>query len=522
MTRGWVATLLAATMLSGGFWGGALAQTNGSDAGATHTGPMSAIDWLSDTVATPIRPVVNNKDVATSAGTETIEVISLDIQSPDAVGLLAPSVTGFAPDFWGPTATRDIVTLINGAEISRYPALQQLLEQLLLAELAPPIDSDLSGVLFLARIDKLLDMGALDQAAELMARAGQKSPDIFRRQFDVSLLLGSEDRACQAMRDNADIAPTMTARVFCLARGGDWMAAALTLETGRALGFISAEDDELLARFLDPEFFDGNQDLAAPTRPSPLIFRLYEAIGQPLPTHDLPRAFAHADLRDNTGWKFRLEAAERLVRSGAISENLLFQLYTDRQAAASGGVWDRVAAIQSLDKASADTARAAIDKSWDLMAKSELEVPLAQMFDDKLTEVAAQSANGLHLGLLTMDYELVAQATKTSAEYATLPATDRFLVNLAQGFVDPMQSDVGIRARAVQDGFSNPVLPTHLAARLENREYGRAVLESIALFNQGARGDLVDITGAIGTLRQLGLEDVARRASLQFMILQRS
>ncbi|AMY70029.1 hypothetical protein [Frigidibacter mobilis] len=145
--------------------------------------------------------------------------------------------------------------------------------------------------------------------------------------------------------------PTFPARIFCLARGGDWNAAALTLSTGEALGHIDAETGTLLARFLDPELADGAEDLPLPARPSPLVLRLMEAVGQPMPTTTLPLAFAQSDLRSNSGWKTRIEAGERLARTGAIGPNLLLGLYTERGPAASGGVWDRVAAVQALEAA---------------------------------------------------------------------------------------------------------------------------------------------------------------------------
>ena len=50
-----------------------------------------------------------------------------------------------------------------------------------------------------------------------------------------------------------------------------------------------------------------------PGAPDPLTFRLFETIGERLPTAALPRAFAHADLRDVAGWKAQIEAAERGV-----------------------------------------------------------------------------------------------------------------------------------------------------------------------------------------------------------------
>ena len=56
---------------------------------------------------------------------------------------------------------------------------------------------------------------------------------------------------------------------------------------------------------------------------TPLLFRLHEAIGEPLPTGNLPRSYAVADLRDLAGWKPQLEAAERLAVTGALPANRL-------------------------------------------------------------------------------------------------------------------------------------------------------------------------------------------------------
>lgn len=41
----------------------------------------------------------------------------------------------------------------------------------------------------------------------------------------------------------------------------------------------------------------------------------------------------------------------------------------------------------------------------------------------------------------------------------------------------------------------------------------------MALFSSGAEGNLEDLTEALATLRAVGLEDTARRAAIQFLIL---
>ena len=75
------------------------------------------------------------------------------------------------------------------------PAVRGLLYTLLLAEFSPPKDSDPQNALFLARIDKLLDLGALEPALALLEMLEKPDPESFRRWFDVSLLVGEEERA---------------------------------------------------------------------------------------------------------------------------------------------------------------------------------------------------------------------------------------------------------------------------------------------------------------------------------------
>ncbi|MDZ4136266.1 MAG: hypothetical protein U1D06_11855, partial [Paracoccaceae bacterium] len=196
--------------------------------------PLSAIDWLSQSVVMPVLPTLPPEaDVTGSGGALPADVMVsvLGGPSPDAAGVLASRVTGLPADLWGIGRTADIIALIGAERSDSLPALQDLLRTLLLAEAAAPADANASGLLLLARIDKLLELGALDQAQALIDAAGGTSAQIFRRSFDVAMLTGTEDRACATLRDAPELAPTFPARIFCLARSGDWNAAALTLRT---------------------------------------------------------------------------------------------------------------------------------------------------------------------------------------------------------------------------------------------------------------------------------------------------
>jgi len=506
------AALAAVSVLLAGLATPAAAQT-----------PLSAIDWLSNSLTTPPARTAPRRgaDISRNAMPEDVSVTGIAGTSPDGVGLLPTRVTGLPRGLWGDSRSADLAARLRADRIDMLPAMQDLLYTLLLAELDPPTDADPGAELFLTRIDTLLTLGALEQARSLLKLSGRGKPELFRRAFDVSLLLRVEDEACQTLRSTPSLSPTFPARIFCLARGGDWSAAALSLGTGRALGFITDYENGLLGRFLDPVLFENDPRIAIPAKPSPLVFRLLEAIGEPLPTASLPRAYAWADLNANTGWKAQIEAAERLVRSGAIDPNQLLGLYDERRPAASGGVWDRVRTVQNLDKAlnaeNPQSVTAALPAAWQEMTRAELEVPFAKLFAFRLKGLDLDPAIrelAFKIGLLSDDYETVANAYDPQSD------RERLLRDIARGQAgdttptDPM-------ARAIQDGFRADAIPERLQPLTSANRLGEAMLRAISLFADGARGNLDKLTDALAFFRAVGLEDPARRAALQLLLLER-
>jgi hypothetical protein len=489
--------------------------------------PLSAIDWLSRSVEgsgarsadrPPIEP-----PVAASASTPAITVTPLDGGPPRAGGVLAPEATGLPPTLWSGSDEGALLSLMGAAETVTLPALRELVVTLMLAEADPPAGAGPEGRLFLARVDKLLDMGAVEPAQALLEADDRLWPEAFRRWFDAALLTGTEDAACEVLRGHPSLAPTLKARVFCTARNGDWPAAALTLNTARVLGDVTPEEEWLLARFLDPEFAEENESLLPPSRPSPLDFRLREAIGEAVPTAGLPLAFAHADLRPVAAWRAQIEAAERLARNGVLSENVLLGLYTARDPAASGGVWDRAATVQALDAAlaagDAAAVAAALPRAWAAMSAAGLEVPFARLFGPRLQGVPldGEAADlAFRVALLSPAYEEAALAREPASP------RERLWRGVARGDVAGLaaEGEDGASA-AVVAGFAEGAAPSPaLAEPIAAGRVGEAILKAVAAFDRGLDGDRAALTDAIAALRALGLEDTARRAALQFLILE--
>lgn len=479
--------------------------------------PESAIPWLSDSLSAPRAAPTVNEPAATPLTGSAVTVMSLGQTRRDAVGLLSPRLTGLPADSFAGADPDRLAALLAELPMNALPAMQDLTLMLMLAELEPPRAATDPDRLFFARVDGLLRFGALDQAQALLERAGATDAKAFRRWWDTSLLTGFDTRACAAMTATPGVAPTLPARIFCLTRTGDWAAAALTLDTGRAIGAITEAEDVLLAHFLDPEMFEGEPPPVPPRPMTPLAFRLLDGIGETPSVAGLPLAFAVADLRPTTGWKGQIEAAERLVRARALDVNRLLALYTEGRPSASGGVWDRVAAIQALDTAliarDAEAVAKALPEALEQMRDSDLLVPFADLYGERLMKIplsGAAAAQARQIGLLSPIYETVA------AEAAPETPRDAFAVALALGDYDTA-SPTGTLQRAILDGMTGTP-PARLTELAETARLGEALLEAALLLAEGSQSDPQDIADALAFFRSVGMEDVARRTALQLLL----
>ncbi|MEO1000238.1 MAG: hypothetical protein AAFW69_06500, partial [Pseudomonadota bacterium] len=352
---------------------------------AAAEAPRSAIPWLSESLratepeAPP--PAAQTPDAPAPTG---FEVTTLGAQRLDAIGLLPAATAGLREDFWGATSALRARQIIRTHPATGVPATRSLFDRILIARLDPPRGSGPRAGVLLARIDRLMAAGALDRAEALVRRAGLSEPEIARRAFDIGLLTGRVETACDEMLSNPRVAPTLPARVFCLARLGDWPAAAMTQRVGERLGSLEPGMAELLARFIDPEAFLEAEAPPLPETLTPLHFMLREALFLPRPRGALPLAFLQNDLDRFAPPRTRIEAAERLARSGALPRPQLFAIYRDHRAATSGGAWGRAEAVQALDRAlaggAAEEIAAALAEADLRLSSHGLRVALAEEF----------------------------------------------------------------------------------------------------------------------------------------------
>lgn len=483
--------------------------------------PLSAVDWLSESVKIRQNPLNTEQSTEPTEGvlTEVISVSPLEQTQKDAVGLVPAGQAGFPSDFWGDSSALRLKALIRHIHPNGLPETTNLFQNILLTEFQAPLGSGPNAVLLLARLDRLLEAGALEQAEALLEHAGPDEAELFRRYFDVSLLIQRAEESCRRMLQHPAFAPTLPARIFCLARGGDWNAAALTLATGQALGKIDADEADLLARFLDPELFEGEPDLPPPDRLTPLAFVMREAIHQPRPHGTLPLAFLHLDLQNQAGWKTRLLATERLVASQAFPANMLSDVYLEGKASASGGVWERVRSVQQLGSVISgedpDQIGKALEHAYDQMQSADLLLPLAQLYAEPLSRFdlsGTAKEKQFHLALLHQNFETLEK------RFSADTPKDEFLHKLASGAYAELHPENDLQA-AIKAGLLPDNDSTHLGEMIRAGQTGEAVLRAIDLLKAGKSSDPGDISTALSTLVLAGLENSAQRIALQLLIL---
>lgn len=500
---------------------------------AQSQGPLSVIDWLdrqpSAQAPAPVAPSghdgrpatkrnIDEPAVAKTALAPNVEVQPLTQSGAREIGLVPPRVTGLPADLWQGSDIGKLETKIAKLPDLVLPAAQSLLYTILLTEAQAPGNRTAAGdALAIARARKLMQLGALDPALALIEQAGvTTSPAHFDLWMQISLLTGTEDRACDKLATAPHLTRNYGTRVFCDARARRWENAALTFGTAKALGLLPNDQLALLERFLDPEGFEGAPPLPVSRQMTPLMFRLYETIGEPVNTTKLPRAYAVADLRDLVGWKAQLEAAERLTRAGALPDNRLLGLYSERKAAASGGVWDRVSALQRFETALASGSAEAVSKTlptvWHRMRSAGLAVAFSELFATQLSQVKLRGKPAR----IAYDVMLL---SPTYEEAAARALRSDLASQVALGEMKPGRP-ADIIHGVIYDAFSDAAPRADLVAMVKQGRLGESILDVLRLLQTGARGNDKALRDALATLRALGLEDTARRAALQTLLLE--
>jgi len=472
---------------------------------ATHiavaqNAPLSAIDWLEEKTAPNEK---SQPDQPSPIVEPEIQVIPLDDISRNSVGLLPARVTGLPSHLWRESQSNALETLLNEFPAEHNPIIHSFLFNLLLTEADAPVEDQRTHAFLKARIRKLIDLGAVDAAHAMLERAAPLPPSLVPLLFELSLYDPSIEPACDPVLALGPNYPDAAARIYCLARRGDWLTATLVLDATEALGEFTGRTAALLHIYLETETEDEiDANLPPNLRVSALDYRLYDAIGLPLTPDLLPRAFAVSDLSGDNGWRAQLSAAERLAQTGAIGDNRFLGIYSAHAPSASGGVWDRVAVFQAFETAvrTGKDVSGSLDRAWSKFYATDLARTFANIFAQDVLNANLTTPAAMDVILMSNRFDAV-------------PETNDFRTFVAHG-VMPVTPPTPPMERAIYDAFLEPRIPFGVEQMIAQGRLGEAILATLIQLDKGSAGDVRDLHESLSTLRLIGLEDLARRAAI--------
>ncbi|MEN8710092.1 MAG: hypothetical protein ABF310_08785 [Paracoccaceae bacterium] len=480
--------------------------------------PLAAIDWL---IEPPTRQIANEDEESGALGAKSgfalpiaVTTGALTDYNINAAGLITAQTARLPSDLWPSTQIAHAARILP-----RVPKLKSKEANLLLAALLMA-ENDADRVfdtvpLFIARIEKLVDLGALEAAAALISLASEYNDDrLIRLALDIALIRGPAPRECTAAitADALGHEEDRLVEIYCHAVTKNWHEAELLLITSEALDLLSDVDLELMWQFMDPEYAD---TAPAPTlgidQLTPIRFQLVASLGATPFLADAPTPYQWPYLNGRTGWKLQIEAAEKLAHAGVVSGNALLQHYTARKPSASGGVWDRAAAVQRLDAAIGGNRVDALHDAHAIFARTGDRLLLAEV------AYALDLSRDARIARDPLWIELMLLAHPQTVDRAAIPSTQQprlaFAVAvLAQNIqaAAPFQASDPLAA-AIWHALSTPVLPQAAT--------GPEIAQALIQLSNGENGDIYALNQSLRQLRAMGLSDHASRIAAQLTIL---
>ena len=474
--------------------------------------PLSAIDWLSKENSKFQKSLIDEKNTETE-NTNDIKVSTLASNEYQAIGLLPIYVTGIPTTIWRNSSFDDLVYSFKTMPIFKYSPIQELVYSLLLAEARPPLNEPKRYAFLEARLNTLLNYGAVDPAIALIERASPLPERMIPLLFDISLLSSNNFPICDPIFQNTKNRDLQAELIYCYARKGDWLTAHLILKTGEVLEDLNVREVSLLDRYLEVDFnVDLNALLPPPELITPLEYRLYEAIGEPIPAEYLPIQYSQSDLSGENGWRAQVIAAERLSLTGAIPENQILGVYTSNNPGVSGGMWERVKVVQDLDFAleHEEDFEYYFQNAWRVFKKTDQITVFAKLFGLRVFEknLSVKSREiAANLLLLTNNFRLTKGYWNSS--------DIRF--GLTTGDFSQVKASNEIE-KIILKVFTEPSIPFLVEQKLNQGKLGEVILNALLQFETGIDGNLKDFSESLSTLNLIGLDNTARRAALTHLV----
>ena len=475
-----------------------IALVGASPVQAQNNTPISAIEWLSQP---SLAPIATEKVTPSATNPEKIPVkivsSNLKTNNDKKYGLIPQEISGIPENFWTEVDSDTLRQLMMNQPSSSLPSADDLLIRALLATTAGDIN------VLLARVETLVDRGAVQAAFSLVKQAKIENIQSFALFAKTALLTNNVEQMCVKLNGARHLSNNDALQVYCHLHSGSWKTAEINYVTLKALGAFGPTTSRLLAANLNKET---NKNLALPEvnllTMTPLDFHLWNGIGQTVPTKNLPISFSTFDLNKSSTWLQRIQAAERLSITGSLPADVLLQTYNSGQVITSGGDWDRVLAVQALHRVLGDPIidpRHELNYFWKTQQDKQLIATLSRAWSEKLLELSTTNIDN-----------------KWLFQMQVLSRQNAFPFKMTMIRLNDINQSLSPKVfKEIMSTFDKEI-----AVSKEFRATN--LLRAMRFISKALNGDSLAFSNAILLYREMGLTPLAQQLAMEFMIVGKS
>ena len=282
-----------------------------------------------------------------------IERSLLEVSNLNSVGIIPTNITGIDPNIWFGIDETILYQKFKSLSNLRFHSAQTFLKRILISETNPPISvpgfRQTGKFYLLAKLDKLIKLGALDEAETAILQVPRNSRDLFERWAKIAFLTGRLTKLCETLKKNPGLTKELSIRIMCLVNQNDWNAAALTLSTAANLKLLNSNREKLLIYYLNPDLLS-IKDLSWESQTLDEIDNfILRSAREPLTKETNKPEHKYLAFKNGLETFELVPVAEALAIQKSLNISSLFDIYRNSSIKGGNGFWQRVIAIKNLD-----------------------------------------------------------------------------------------------------------------------------------------------------------------------------
>ena len=458
---------------------------------------------------------------------EKIEETLLGKINFNGIGLIAIERTEFPDDLWSNSSEKVLSEKLNDMSRLSLASTNKIFKRLLLVDAKPPLNSigtkNMGHSFLLSRIDQLINMGALDEAEEILNYIKEPSIEFMKRKIEVASLNGRLSKTCELANKFPNFKGMLQFKIICLVRENDWQAAALAFTVGSSLNQFSQKEEQLLLNYLDPDIEMNYNKRIAISDLSPTNFFLMHGKKDIIPPDVIPNKYAYAFSRSDMSPTVRIKSVEQLASSYIVNANTLFDLYRSSPDEHKNNSREAKGTVIELDRSfqndNEQKTLTALLKAVKVFQKKNLLTQMSSEYKAELKQLYQSDDKKL----FDLAIALLSLTDNVSSDFymsrSTVPSINCLLDINKKMFVN-YETDNDL-CRLVKNLNVQVIKKSFPRTRDYDgqMEKGLILLESLNILRDGLATKTEDLKLGLNMLTKIGLIDLVNKISIELIAL---